>query len=86
VGISLVISAILFAVFMPVVIVRRVMAQKRDTMRRQRKKRFLDESVKEKQMFPETSEMKPEPEIRPEMDEQVKPDVGTSPTNSKEEQ
>ena len=27
--------------------------------------------------------MKPEPEIRPEMDEQVKPDVGTSPTNSK---
>ena len=48
--------------------------------------RFLDESVKEKQMFPETSEMKPEPEIRPEMDEQVKPDVGTSPTNSKEEQ
>ena len=86
VGISLVISAILFAVFMPVVIVRRVMAQKRDTIRRQRKKRFLDESVKEKQMFPETSEMKPEPEIRPEMDEQVKPDVGTSPTNSKEEQ
>ena len=86
VGISLVISAILFAVFMPVVIIRRVMAQKRDTIRRQRKKRFLDESVKEKQMFPETSEMKPEPEIRPEMDEQVKPDVGTSPTNSKEEQ
>ena len=86
VGISLVISAILFAVFMPVVIVRRVMAQKRDIIRRQRKKRFLDESVKEKQMFPETSEMKPEPEIRPEMDEQVKPDVGTSPTNSKEEQ
>ena len=85
-GISLVISAMLFAVFMPVVIVRRVMAQKRDTIRRQRKKRFLDESVKEKQMFPETSEMKPEPEIRPEMDEQVKPDVGTSPTNSKEEQ
>ena len=71
--------------FMPVVIVRRVMAQKRDTIRRQRKKRFLDESVKEKQMFPETSEMKPEPEIRPEMDEQVKPDVGNSPTNSKEE-
>ena len=31
VGISLVISAILFAVFMPVVIIRRVMAQKRDT-------------------------------------------------------
>ena len=86
VGISLVLSAILFAVFMPVVIVRRAMAQKRDTIRRQRKKRFLDESVKEKQMFPETSEMKPEPEIRPEMDEQVKPDVGTSPTNSKEEQ
>ena len=86
VGISLVISAILFAVFMPVVIVRRVMAQKRDTIRQQRKKRFLDESVKEKQMFPETSEMKPEPEIRPEMDEQVKPDVGNSPTNSKEEQ
>ena len=49
VGISLVISAILFAVFMPVVIIRRVMAQKRDTIRRQRKKRFLDESVKEKQ-------------------------------------
>ena len=73
VGISLVISAMLFAVFMPVVIVRRVMAQKRDTIRQQRKKRFLDESVKEKQMFPETSEMKPEPEIRPEMDEQVKP-------------
>ena len=86
VGISLVISAILFAVFMPVVIIRRVMAQKRDTIRRQRRKRFLDESVKEKKMFPETSEMKPEPEIRPEMDEQVKPDVGTSPTNSKEEQ
>lgn len=42
--------------------------------------------MKEKQMFPETSEMKPEPEIRPEMDGQVKPDVGTSPTNSKEEQ
>ena len=86
VGISLVISAILFAVFMPVVIIRRVMAQKRDTIRRQRRKRFLDESVKEKKMFPETSEMKPEPEIRQEMDEQVKPDVGTSPTNSKEEQ
>ena len=82
VGISLVISAILFAVFMPVVIVRRVMAQKRDTIRRQRKKRFLDESVKEKTMFPENSEMKPEPE----MDEQVKPDVGNSPTNSEEEQ
>ena len=40
VGISLVISAILFAVFMPVVIIRRVMAQKRDTIRRQRKKDF----------------------------------------------
>ena len=40
VGISLVISAILFAVFMPVVIVRRVMAQKRDTIRRQRKKKI----------------------------------------------
>ena len=58
------------------------MAQKRDTIRRQRRKRFLDESVKEKKMFPENSEMKPEPE----MDEQVKPDVGNSPTNSKEEQ
>ena len=34
----------------------------------------------------ESFEMKPEPEIRPEMDEQVKPDVGNSPTNSKEEQ
>ena len=38
--------------------------------------------MKEKKMFPENSEMKPEPE----MDEQVKPDVGNSPTNSKEEQ
>ena len=40
IGISLVISAVLFVIFVPSVIVQRVMVKKRDTMRRQRKERI----------------------------------------------
>ena len=40
IGVSLVISAVLFVIFVPSAIVQRVMVKKRDTMRRQRRERI----------------------------------------------
>lgn len=78
VGISLVISAALFVIFMPTVIVRRVMVQKRAVIRRQRRKRFLDEAEKEsrnkKDNLDMEAVMKTEEEARTEDGKQVESD------------
>lgn len=49
-GISLIISAALFIICTPVVIVRGVMTQKRDAIRRRRRKRFLLDEIRKKRM------------------------------------
>ena len=78
IGISLVISAALFVIFMPTVIVRRVMVQKRAVIRRQRRKRFLDEAEKESRNKKDDPDMeavmKTEEEARTEDGKQVESD------------
>lgn len=78
IGISLVISAVLFVIFMPTVIVRRVMVQKRAIIRRQRRKRFLDEAEKESRNKKDNPDMeavvKTEEEARTEDGKQVESD------------
>ena len=65
-GISLIISAALFIICTPVVIVRGVMTHKRDAIRRRRRKRFLLDEIrkKENEEQKDTSEVSTELKIK----------------------
>lgn len=63
-GISLVISAALFIICTPVVIVRGVMTQKRDAIRRRRRKRFLLDEIRKKENEEQNDTSETETELK----------------------
>lgn len=63
-GISLIISAALFIICTPVVIVRGVMTQKRDAIRRRRRKRFLLDEIRKKENEEQNDTSETETELK----------------------